>query len=49
MLTHLLILYILVYILTFKHLMYTQLSLTIKLYIKKQPVFLLHNDNLYSI
>ena len=31
------------------HLIYKQLSLYINLYIKKQHVFLLHNDDLYSI
>ena len=31
------------------HLIYKQLSLYINLYIKKQYVFLSHNDNFYSI
>ena len=38
---------ILIYI--FLHLIYKQLHLYINLYIKKQHVFLLRNDHLYSI
>ena len=38
---------ILIYI--FLHLIYKQLHLYINLYIKKQHVFLLRDDNLYSI
>ena len=41
--------YINLYINLAIHLIYKQLRLYINLYIKKQHVFLLHNDDLYSI
>ena len=47
-LIYMLMVYILIYILIYT-LIYKQLRLYINLYIKKQNVFLLRNDGLYSI